>query len=53
VYGLDISKDVFDIYNGTTVHYQLKHDSSGFKSLLKSLPKSGLPYDENFVSKLA
>lgn len=42
IYGIDISKDVFDVYNDTRGHSQLKNDSSGFKSLLKSLPISAL-----------
>lgn len=42
IYGIDISKDVFDIYNETKGHYQLKNDDSGFKQVLKSLPKTAL-----------
>ncbi len=42
IYGIDISKDVFDVYSESTGHYQLKNDVSGFKQLLKSLPKTAL-----------
>jgi transposase len=42
IYGIDISKEVFDVYNDRKGHYQLKNDLSGFKALLKSLPKAGL-----------
>jgi len=42
IYGIDISKSVFDIYNKDKGHFQLKNDESGFKTLLKRLPKSSL-----------
>jgi transposase len=42
IYGIDISKSVFDIYNETTGHYQLKNAESGFKQVLNSLPKTAL-----------
>nr|WP_233131019.1 IS110 family transposase [Polaribacter tangerinus] len=42
IYGIDISKDVFDVYNDSTGHYQLSNDASGFKALLKDLPASAL-----------
>lgn len=38
IYGIDISKDVFDLYNESSGHNQLKNDELGFKQLLKSLP---------------
>ena len=42
IYGIDISKSVFDIYSKSKGHYQLKNDESGFKQLLKRLPKQSL-----------
>ena len=42
VYGIDISKSVFDIYSDLEGHQQLKNDESGFKQLLKLLPESAL-----------
>ena len=42
IYGIDISKEVFDLYNESSGHHQLKNDELGFKQLLKSLPKSAL-----------
>jgi transposase len=42
IYGIDISKSVFDVYCEATGHIQLKNDEKGFKSLLKTLPKTAL-----------
>lgn len=42
IYGIDISKAVFDIYSHSTGHYQLNNDEKGFKQLLKGLPKKAL-----------
>lgn len=42
IYGIDISKDVFDLYNDTSGHVAFKNEEKGFKSLLKSLPKNAL-----------
>lgn len=42
VYGIDISKNVFDVYCVAKGHIQLNNDVSGFKQLLKSLPKTAL-----------
>ena len=42
IYGIDISKSVFDVYCVATGHIQLNNDVSGFKQLLKSLPKTAL-----------
>jgi transposase len=42
IYGIDISKSVFDIYSDLEGHQQLKNDESGFKQLLKLLPESAL-----------
>jgi transposase len=37
-FGVDISKDVFDVYGSVSGHYQFKNDELGFKKLLKHLP---------------
>ena len=42
IYGIDISKSVFDVYTESQGHYQLTNDVQGFKHLLKSLPKEAL-----------
>jgi transposase len=42
IYGIDISKSVFDIYSDLQGHQQLKNDELGFKQFLKSLPKNSL-----------
>lgn len=42
IYGIDISKDVFDVYNDTTGHLQFNNEEKGFKSLLRFLPKEAL-----------
>lgn len=42
IYGIDISKSVFDVYNEGTGHIQLKNDEKGFKSLLRTLPRTAL-----------
>ncbi|MFD1163980.1 IS110 family transposase [Hwangdonia seohaensis] len=42
IYGIDISKAVFDIYSESTGHFQLPNDSKGFKALLKKLPRNTL-----------
>ena len=36
-FGLDISKDVFDVCDNNKVHYQFKNSISGFKKLIKLL----------------
>ena len=41
-FGIDISKDVFDVYGSKQGHNQFKNDSTGFKLFLKSLPKDCL-----------
>ena len=38
-FGVDISKDVFDVYGSNTGHDQYKNDEAGFKKFLKELPK--------------
>lgn len=42
IYGIDISKAVFDVHSESSGHFQLANDSKGFKALLKKLPKSAL-----------
>lgn len=42
IYGIDISKDVFDVYSLEGGHQQLKNDVSDFRVLLKALPKDAL-----------
>lgn len=46
IYGIDISKNVFDVYCIATGHVQLKNDEKGFKSLLKILPKTAVVFME-------
>jgi len=42
IFGVDISKDVFDVYGSNSGHNQFKNDASGFKSFLNSLPNESL-----------
>jgi len=42
IYGVDISKDVFDVFSIKTGHTQFKNDEKGFTTFLKSLPKPSL-----------
>ncbi|PKH50917.1 IS110 family transposase [Tenacibaculum sp. Bg11-29] len=42
IFGVDISKDVFDVHGSKSGHDQFKNNASGFKSFLKSLPKESL-----------
>jgi len=42
IYGIDISKDVFDVYSIETGHAQFKNESQGFKVLVKHLAKESL-----------
>jgi len=41
-FGVDISKDVFDVYGSSRGHHQYKNDEIGFKRFLKDLPKESL-----------
>ncbi len=41
-YGVDISKDVFDVYGSLSGHHQFNNDESGFKKFLKGLPENSL-----------
>ena len=36
-FGIDISKDVFDVCDNNKAHYQFKNSISGFKKLIKLL----------------
>ena len=42
IYGIDVSKSVFDVYGRTTGHIQFKNDLKGFKVLVKHLSKDAL-----------
>ena len=42
IYGVDISKGVFDVVNSMGEHFQFKNNVSGFKSFLKILMKEDL-----------
>jgi len=42
IYGVDISKDVFDVQNSKGDYFQLSNDNKGFKSFLKKLSKGDL-----------
>src|SRR6056297_2968819 len=41
-FGVDISKDVFDVHGSNKGHCQYKNDGSGFKRFLKELPNDSL-----------
>ena len=41
-FGVDISKDVFDVHGNKSGHNQYKNDASGFKKFLKELPVDSL-----------
>jgi transposase len=41
-FGVDISKDVFDVHGSNSGHNQFKNDESGFKKFLKELPNNAL-----------
>jgi transposase len=41
-FGVDISKDVFDVHGSISGHNQYKNDETGFKKLLKALPDKTL-----------
>lgn len=42
IYGVDISKDVFDVYGVKSGHKQFKNDAKGFRALEKHLKKDSL-----------
>ena len=39
IYGIDISKDVFDVYGSKSGHNQFKNEAKGFVCFLKDLAK--------------
>lgn len=39
IYGIDVSKNVLDVYSNLSGHLQFTNDEKGFKGLLKVLPK--------------
>ena len=41
-FGVDISKDVFDVQGSASSHQQFKNDAKGFVSFLKALPQESL-----------
>jgi transposase len=41
-FGVDISKDVFDVHGSKVGHNQYKNDESGFQKFLKELPDNSL-----------
>jgi len=41
-FGVDISKDVFDVHGSIVGHNQYKNDELGFKKFLRELPKEAL-----------
>ena len=42
IYGVDISKDVFDVFGEQKGHQQFKNDEKGFTAFVKALPKRSL-----------
>lgn len=42
IFGIDISKDVFDVYSHQKGHQSFKNDTQGFKSFLKEITKEAL-----------
>src|SRR5690606_26179724 len=42
IFGIDISKDVFDVYSHQTGHQSFNNDAQGFKSFLKVITKEAL-----------
>lgn len=42
IYGVDISKNVFDVYSQNQQHQQYDNSPSGFKKFLKGLPQKAL-----------
>ena len=42
IYGVDISKDVFDVMNSKGKYVKLSNDESGFKKLVKTIEKDSL-----------
>jgi len=42
IYGVDISKDVFDVMNSKGKYVKLSNDESGFKKFAKTIEKDSL-----------
>lgn len=42
IYGIDISKSVFDVYGSISGHNQFTNDPKGFTSFMRQLPKNSL-----------
>lgn len=42
IFGIDISKDVFDVYSHQLGHQSFKNDAQGFKSFIKAINKDAL-----------
>lgn len=42
IFGIDISKDVFDVYGNSSGHQQFKNGEKGFACFLKSIPQASL-----------
>ena len=42
IYGVDISKDVFDVFGSLAGHCQFKNTELGFNAFVKALPKNVL-----------
>ena len=42
IFGIDISKDVFDVYHSKLRHQSYANDKQGFSSFLKMIPKDSL-----------
>ena len=42
IYGVDISKDVFDVFGSLNGHFQFKNTESGFVAFAKALPENVL-----------
>lgn len=42
IYGIDVSKAVFDVYSQETGHHQFSNDEKGFKGLVKHFSKQAL-----------
>lgn len=42
IYGIDISKDVFDVVDSNEVYYQFENTPKGFKSFLRTLSEDSL-----------
>ena len=42
VYGVDISKDVFDVVDSQGVHHQFANSTPGFKAFIKVIPQDSL-----------